>query len=305
MFKARHIAFTLLFATALSLPASPSRAGLFDFDHVPGLVAGMVFVEGGCYVMGDRFESGYFDEKPTHEVCVDDFYMGKYEVTVAAFRQFVEDTGHVTNAERGGGCKTLSTTVWPTFKNLNWRDPGFHQKDTSPVVCVNHDDALAYARWKSKKYRKKYRLPTEAEWEFASRSRGKNYLYPWGNNPDEPAGNIYDNAAHRNIGPIAELGDYFDGHVNTAPIARFAPNMIGIHDMAGNVWEWTGDYYGKDYYRNSPRTSPTGPQRGETKVIRGGSWFSKHSCVRTSKRSKLPPMESYTIVGFRLVMESE
>jgi formylglycine-generating enzyme required for sulfatase activity len=291
---------------ALALPlARPAAAGIFDFERVPGLVAGMVFVEGGCFVMGDRFGDGYPDEKPTHEVCLDDFYFGKYEVTVGAFGRFVEETEYKTTAERGGGCKALEGTGWVTRTGATWKDPGFRQGLNSPVTCISHEDALAYARWKSKKSRKKYRLPTEAEWEFASRNRGRNFKYPWGNREEEPYGNIYDSTAQKNLGPIAALEDYRDGYIYTAPVAGHAPSPMGIHGLSGNLWEWTHDYYGKGYYSKSPRTNPIGPKKGDRKVIRGGSWYSKPSCLRTSKRSSLDPGESYTIVGFRLVLAAK
>ncbi len=301
MFKKSLITFglTLCIFTVL---AAPAWAGLFDYDRVPGLMAGMTYLESGCFVMGDRFDEGYPDEKPTHEVCVDNYYIGKYEVTVAAFGAFVTATDYVTDAEKGGGCYTLTDTQWKPRKDLNWRDPGFPQTKRSPVVCVSYNDTTTYAKWMSRKYRRNYRLPTEAEWEFASRDRGRNYRYTWGNSEEPVYGNLYDKSAHKNIGPRAALGNYHDGYVYTAPIAQFAPNILGIHDLSGNAWEWISDYYGYDYYSHSPRTNPSGPTIGTLRVIRGGSWYSKLSTIRTSKRSKLAPSKSYTIVGFRLAL---
>jgi len=294
----------MLTALALCLPAR-AGAGIFDFERVPGMVAGMVFVEGGCFVMGDRFGDGYPDERPTHEVCLDDYYFGKYEVTLGAFRQFVEDTGYKTTAEKGAGCTALVGTDWVTSSGATWKDPGFRQGYNSPVTCVSQEDAEAFARWKSKRDRRTYRLPSEAEWEYASRNRGRNLKYPWGNHEEEPYGNIYDTTAQRNLGPIADLNEYYDGYVYTSPVASQAPNPMGIHGLSGNLWEWTLDFYSEKYYSRSPRTNPRGPERGEKKVIRGGSWYSKQSCLRTSKRSSLAPEESYTIVGFRLVLEAK
>lgn len=292
-------------AAALVLIATAAWAGIFDFDRVPGMRAGMVFMEGGCFVMGDRFGDGNPDEKPTHEVCVDDFYISKYEVTVAAFKVFVDDTGYITEAEKGQGCITLNDTFWLPDPALSWKNPGFPQKPENPVVCLSHNDAMAYIDWKDKKSRTPYRLLTEAEWEYASRSKGKNYKYPWGNNPEEPYGNIYDKSAHRNIAPIAALGNYHDGYVHTAPVASFAPTILGVHDMSGNVWEWVQDYYDKRYYQSSPRQNPSGPPRGDMRVIRGGSWYSKQSCLRTSRRAMVPPEQSSTIVGFRLGLSAK
>ena len=98
--------------------------------------------------MGDRFDEGFGDEKPTHEVCAEDMYFGKYEVTVGAFRYFVEDTGYVTTAEQGKGCMTLAETVWEVSPGLYWKNPGFPQSETSPVVCVSYKDAEAFIKWK-------------------------------------------------------------------------------------------------------------------------------------------------------------
>lgn len=295
------MATTATLALALAGFATTASAGIFDFDRVPGLIAGTVFVEGGCFVMGDRFGDGYPDEKPTHEVCVDDFYIGKYEVTVGAFKTFVDKTSYITDAEKRGSCYDLTERGWRPVSGLSWRNPGFLQKSTSPVTCVSHNDAVAYARWLASRQHMKYRLLTEAEWEFASRTRGRNYKFSWGNR-ELPVGNLYDSSAHKNIGPIAALGDYHDGYIHTSPVASYAPNLLGVHDLAGNLWEWVQDYYAEDYYAESPRINPAGPERGRARVIRGGSWYSKLECLRTSKRAKLPPGDSYTIVGFRLAI---
>ncbi len=138
-------------------------------------------VKGGCYPMGDRFREGGVNERPVHEVCLDDFAMGKYEVTVREFKEFVSDTGYVTEAEKEGGCYD-----WTFQKNggLSWRNTGFAQDDRHPAVCVSWNDSVAYAEWLSAKTGKKYRLPSEAEWEYAARSEGKDVKYPgfsdWG-----------------------------------------------------------------------------------------------------------------------------
>ncbi|MCP4996404.1 MAG: SUMF1/EgtB/PvdO family nonheme iron enzyme, partial [Gammaproteobacteria bacterium] len=140
-----------------------------------------VLVKGGCYDMGDTFGDGDDNEKPVHEVCVDGFYIGKYEVTVGEFRRFVNETGYRTDADTGGGMYVWTGNKWEKESGRGWRSPGFSQTDNHPVVGVSWNDAQKYINWLNRKSGKSYRLPTEAEWEYAARSGGKRYKYSWGN----------------------------------------------------------------------------------------------------------------------------
>lgn len=288
---------------ALLLPASIACAA---DKAAPGE---MIFVKGGCYEMGDPLPQkhaldGDPDEKPLHFICLDDFYIGKHEVTISEFREFVNDTGYLTDPEREEfGCFSFNPSTGWVLRHMSWKNHIFSQGNDHPVVCVSWNDATEYAKWLSKKTGKRYRLPTEAEWEYAAKSRGKGYRYAWGTG--EPAGNIGDETLKKNFPnwPWPVWEGYDDGYVYTAPVGSFKPNEIGIHDMGGNVWEWVDDWYNGDFYKTSPRDNPRAPKTDFTKIRRGGSWSDDTRHVRIVNRSRNVPMVGRFDLGFRLVME--
>ena len=269
-------------------------------DPVTGME--FVLVKGGCFPMGDTFGDGDADEKPVHRVCVGDFYMGKFEVTLGQFRQFVQETGYRTEAERGDGSYYFTGTEWKKGQDINWKNPGFAQTDRHPVVCVSYNDAMAFAEWLSRKSGRTIRLPTEAEWEYAARSGGKKYKYSWGNG--SPSANIADLSTKKQFPkwpwPIWE--GYDDGYVYTAPVGTYQPNGLGLYDMSGNAWEWCADWYGEKYYGESPKENPYGPASGEKRVFRGGSWFNDPRYVRAASRGRNDPSNRNDNYGFRLVL---
>jgi formylglycine-generating enzyme len=251
--------------------------------------------------MGDTFGDGDPDEKPVHEVCVDDFYLARTEVTVGQFQNFVNATGYRTEAEREGWAYALIDQGWAQVKDRSWRNPGFSQTDRHPVVCVSWNDARAFLDWLSQKSGKAFRLPTEAEWEYAARSGGKSYKYSWGNG--SPSGNIADEAIKRAYPQVkGQWEGYDDGFVYTAPVGSFSPNELGLYDMTGNIWEWCQDWYGKDYYASSPKDNPSGPGSGEGRIVRGGSWDFGPGDVRAAARGRLDPSDRGDNSGFRLVL---
>ncbi len=256
-------------------------------DSVAGIQ--MVFVKGGCYQMGDTFGDGDKDEKPVHEVCVRDFYLGKNEVTVGGFSKFVNDTGYRTEAENGDGCYIWTGSKWDKKSDANWRNPGFSQNDNHPAVCVSWNDAQSFLSWLSKKSGKGYRLPTEAEWEYAARSGGK---------AEKWAGTNSEN----------ELGNYAWYNANsgskTHPVGQKQPNGLGIYDMTGNVWEWCSDWYGEKYYGESPRDNPQGPGSSSFRVLRGGSWSNSNQNSRAASRFRFNPDNRYSSDGFRVAVSS-
>lgn len=245
---------------------------------------GMQFVgvKGGCYQMGNSFGDGEVDEKPVHEVCVDDFGIGRTEVTVDQFRSFVTDKGFTTDAEKDGGCYVWNGATWDKNAAASWRSPGFSQEPTHPVTCVSWNDATAFASWLSRKSGRTVRLPTEAEWEYAARSGGRSDKYVGGNDIDSVA--------------------WYNGNSGnkTHPVGVKAANGTGLYDMTGNVWEWCSDWHGIDYYANSPRNNPAGPSSGSYRVIRGGSWLNAPWYARTSIRYAYFPGNRGNGLGFRL-----
>ena len=298
-------------------------SGKFDYEITAGAKAGdiytdpatgmeFVFVKGGCYRMGqsdadrewliskagnDHYEKYYSDEKPAHEVCVDDYYIGKYEVTVGEFRKFINDTGYRTDAEKGGGCRYWTGSEVKQGSGRNWRNPGFSQRESHPAVCVSWNDARAYLKWLSRKSGKNYRLPTEAEWEYAARSGGKRERYAG----FSTKGDIYRyaNFCDTNCDWSWKTESQDDGYKFTAPVGSYRPNGIGLYDMSGNVHEWVADRYGEDYYKSSPKNNPKGPYGGEYRVLRGGAWDYVPRTIRSANRGRINPVNSVNGFGFR------
>ncbi len=253
--------------------------------------------------MGDLFGNGSSDEVPMHEVCIDDFYIGKYEVTVGEFRKFVGETGYKTDAEKAGKSWVLNSegTNWEERKGINWTNPGYKQGENHPVVMVSWNDAMRYVQWLNKRIGMNYyRLPSEAEWEYVARDGGRLIDYSWGNK--WPEGNIGGDELKKYFSsrPWPVWEDYDDSHVFTSPVGSYSPNALGVYDMSGNVWEWNADWYRGAYYSESPRKNPKGPEKGTHKVRRGGSWFSMPKSVRTTIRDSGVPKECDFYLGFRL-----
>ena len=279
-------------------------------------VTGMefVFVKAGEYEMGCGDWAGDCedDEKPAHRVKVDDFYMGKYEVTNAQFSQFIDETDYKTTGEvegKGSGISKEGASDWGYKKRIEWKHPLWPSDDIGrkmghPVVQVSWDDAKAFVDWLSGKTGKKYRLPTEAEWEYAARGGGAKVKYAWGDG--EPfingrkAANIADESVKREYPGWEIWGGYDDGYVYTSPVGSFAPNRVGLYDMGGNVWEWCSDWYGWNYYKNSIYDNPQGPGSGAPRVVRGGSWNGVPRYVRAGNRFYYLPEGRLSDIGFRL-----
>jgi formylglycine-generating enzyme required for sulfatase activity len=252
---------------------------------------------------------GIADAEPRHRVRITKpFYAGKFEVTVGQFRRFVEAAKYKTAAERNGtGSVGIDCTngLWTKRPEWTWRTPSFHQGDDHPVIHVDWDDATAFCDWLSTAGSGRYRLPTEAEWEYACRAGTTTRSYA-GDSPDDlqRAANGPDPSlkeAHPTIKVRSFLGSVKDHYAYTAPVGCFEANPFQLHDTHGNVWEWCQDWYDERYYAISPRTDPPGPSSAGKRVIRGGSWL--HSGLWSAVRSACLPAEAFDDVGFRVVHE--
>ncbi|WP_404976928.1 MULTISPECIES: formylglycine-generating enzyme family protein [unclassified Acidovorax] len=258
------------------------------------------------------------DEAPVHTVRITrPFYLGQAEVTVGQFRRFVAASGYRAESEADGtggygynpDYDPATTRRGDAFEGrdprYSWRNPGFAQGDDHPVVNVTWHDAHALAAWLSATEGHRYRLPTEAEWEYACRA-GTTTRWPSG---DDPAAlpreaNLFDQSA----APYwprwqqhAVPGN--DGYAFTSPVTAQAPNAFGLHGMVGNAWEWVSDFHDEATYAVSPRDDPQGPATGNVRVRRGGSWHTWPVYARCSYRNWNAPDTRYTLVGIRLVRE--
>ena len=219
----------------------------------------LVLVKGGCFQMGDTFGDGRADELPVHTVCVDDFYMGKYEVTQGQWQSVM------------GGNPSF-------FKNCG---------EKCPVEQVSWNDIQGFLTKLNAKTGKTYRLPTEAEWEYAARSGGKKEKY---------AGTSSDAGLEKYAWYNANSG------LGMHPVGQKQPNGLGLYDMTGNAWEWCQDWYGELYYGQSTRRNPAGPQSGTRRVLRGGAWLFEPAGIRTTTRYGLLPEAKGDLYGFRLTL---
>ena len=320
--------------------------------------SGMVKISGGVFDMGGDKPSGFEsmpktalpqgDELPKHKVQVSDFWMDEHEVTNAQFKAFIDATGYVTTAEKPIDWEELKKQVppgtpkpsdddllpaslvfnyadknaskdnfgnwWSFVKGASWRHPkgpgsNIEGLDNHPVVQVSWYDAVAYAKWAGK------RLPTEAEYEYAMRGGLENKMYPWGNDKTNESVHY----ANKLQGEFPYYNTKEDGFEFSAPVKSFEPNAYGLYDIAGNVWEWTSDWYSAKYYyelsqANSVALNPQGPDESfevynnfaKSKSIRGGSFLCHDdwcSGYRNARRMRNTPDTSMEHVGFRCVRD--
>jgi formylglycine-generating enzyme len=253
----------------------------------------------------------YFsDEYPQHRVHITkSFLIGQHEVTVGQFKQFTSATGYKTAGEADGtggwGYDRETGKCVGRRPEFTWRDPGFTQSDDHPVVNVTWDDATAFCEWLSKKEGRRYRLPTEAEWEYACRA-GANSRFYHGDDPKtlRRYAHLMNNAATENFAHIQDQVHHLQpGDSLTAKVGSYRPNPWGLHDTLGNVWEWTADWHSDDYYQHSPQADPRGPPTGDSRVRRGGAWNSFPMYTRAAFRNIDYPTSRCVNIGFRVVCE--
>ncbi len=222
----------------------------------------MIAVPAGEFLMG--CDTGAENERPAHRVFVDKFAIGRFALTNQLYQIFIENTGH--QAPQG------------------WNDPRFSDPD-QPVTSVSWFDATAYCTWLSEKTGKRYRLPTEAEWERAARGGLEGKLYTWGDEPPQLQPNY---------------SELWSG--GPERVGQRTPNGFGLHDISENVHEWCSDWFDEHYYLVSPEHNPRGPTTGTRRSSRGGSWRHQIKITRVAARSSIPPEFTYSDYGFRVAM---
>ncbi len=252
------------------------------------------------------------NEGPQHHVRITRaFEMGAHEVTVGQFGAFVEATGYRTEAERdvaGGFGIDFETAEVVQDPHTSWRDPGFPgftQGPGHPVLMVSWSDAEAFCRWLSAREGREYRLPTEAEWEYAARAGAETAFVSGSDEADLlAAANVADRSLRERVKAARSTTRGSDGYAFTAPVGRFRPNAFGLYDTAGNVWEWCNDWHADHYYAKSPVDDPRGPPTGSFRAIRGGGWWNPAAQARVAQRIYFKPSFRYCLLsGFRVVRE--
>jgi formylglycine-generating enzyme required for sulfatase activity len=277
-----------------------------------------VVIPSGSFRMGDSTGHGNAGdgETPVHMVKVSRFDIDSTSVTNDQFETFVADTGHRTEAESFGFSAVFHLAIqtdasnimgpasgtpwWAGVRGADWAHPGgpgssIEEIGAHPVVHISWNDAVSYCDWAER------RLPTEAEWERASRGGHEGETYPWGDELTTGTG-----AWRCNIwqGNFPEVNTVDDGWLTSAPVETFAPNEFGLWQTVGNVWEWCSDWFSPDYYSSSPLENPRGPDEGNRRVLRGGSYLCHDSYCnryRNSARSSNTPDSSMGNAGFRSV----
>jgi formylglycine-generating enzyme len=284
-------------------PAAPARRG--DLVALPG----------GPFTMGTDGRYGYpvDGEGPAHEVELAPFALAAHAVSNADWAAFAAATGHRTEAEVFGWSFVFAGLLpddfpptravpqapwWRQVHGADWGHPegphsGLEGREDHPVVHVSYNDAQAFCAWSHT------RLPTEAEWELAARGGRAGHRFPWGDEL-EPGGEHRMNVFQ---GRFPGGDTAADGYAGTAPVGAFDPNGYGLHNMTGNVWEWTADWFDPGFYRRSPRADPRGPRTGSARVMRGGSYLCHASYCnryRVDARSSNTPDSSTGNIGFRV-----
>ena len=277
-----------------------------SFGDAGSIAFDLVYAPPGEFEMGEDV-NGAFDQKPHRVHITKGFLIGKHPVTVGQFRRFVEETGYRTGVEKDGAAFTCVKGACQLAPGVSWRNPGFEQTDAHPVVAISWDDAIAFADWMRRKTGKPFRLPTEAEWEWAARGPSS-MPFPWGAEPDGTRVDHLDSTARRSGAFTTTLpfSDDSDGNAFTAPVGTLDnASWVGARDMLGNVWEWCADWYDPRYYDSSPSADPTGPLTGTYHVLRGCSWMSPKPLCRASSRGWFEPLLRATTRGFRVAVDGD
>lgn len=285
----------------IAIPHAQRGSGDVEYLSIPAGTFTM-----GC-VSGD--EQCQPHERPAHRVTLSRAYrMSRTEITVAAFRQFASATGFRTRAHQAGRGRAyrLDIQAWDWVPGLTFEtplDPTVTANDRWPAVQIAWSDAQAYCEWTGG------RLPTEAEWERAARGGREGDRFPWGNEPTPRVDGVVvangpDETMHRRYSRWAYFAGFDDGVETAAPVGSYAANPYGMHDIAGNVWEWTADWYAAEAYARGDTIDPKGPDSGTAHVARGGAWAYAPEQHRSSERGYAETGFWTMTFGFRCARDS-
>lgn len=283
------------FVLSLLAPFAAAESSRDAVEPAAGAEPAMVFVAGGSFLMGDRHGDGRLNAglPPVHRVDVADLLVSIFETTVSEFRAFVEETGYETDADRQGGSRYWDGE-WKQLAGANWRCDALGQahrpedEARQPVTHVSWNDATAYCAWLSRKTGQAYRLPTQAEWEYAARG-GSGHA-----DRDEPG---FHYAGSDVVDDVAWHKD--NSGQNTHPIGGKRPNALGIHDMSGNVWEWCADVYAPHF--DDPAQAPPPAELAGLRNQRGGGCRSGGYYARVSHAGAGKENDVFVATGFRVV----
>ena len=296
---------------APNLAAGEQRLADWRDALVRELAGEMMEIPGGMFRMGDLNGGGYDNERPVHNVSVSTFRLGKYEITVGQFRRFVQVTGYQTDAERNAdgnqGCYTgefMTRDSWGWTSGRSWRHLEYPISDDQPAVCISWNDARAYTQWLTEQAGETYRLPSEAEWEYAARA-GSEATFHFGNAERQLCdyANVADKTKLPDDTNWQDEVKCHDGAVFPVKVGSYRPNEFGLHDMHGNVSEWVQDCWNDSYVEvpNDGRAWETGDC--SRRVTRGGSWSSTTKSLRSASRGRDDSSSRSNSRGFRLAQD--
>ncbi len=284
----KKIASTVPSTEVTTLTPNGIGKGTTESKGTGGMPSNMIFISGGTFQMGSNDAEADNNEKPVHSVSVGSFYLSKYEVTVKEYLQFVNETNGDAPVWKKKNYKYDEMVgLGENYNKLGNALTSEH----NPIVGITWNDAVAYCVWLSKKTGKSYRLPTEAEWEYAAGGGdfAKSTRTKWAGTSIEVQLQKFSNSAGTNG---------LDSYKYTAPVGSFQPNNLGLYDMSGNVWEWCTDNF--EEYSSGQKKKSTGLIKGLRHIVRGGSWEEKAVHCRVADRSKFPPTSCSTTIGFRV-----
>ncbi len=299
----------------------------------------MAYMPDGGFDMGDHWD-GYSDELPVHTVLLDSFFISKFETTNQQYCDYLNDANSLSQIKVVSGivyafsdssnsypyCDTHTSSFYSQIDYsgglFSVRFKGGRDMSNDPMVMVTWYGAVAYCNWRSQQEdkeqcydlsnwtcdfnKKGYRLPTEAEWEYAARGGLSGTRFPWGDTITHSQANYYSSSSYSyDVSPTRGYhADWDDGiFPHTSPVGSFSANGFGLYDIAGNVWEWCNDWYSSTYYSSSPPNNPTGPTSGSNRILRGGCWSHDASTSRVASRHIYYPDYRNFNGGFRLSLD--